>query len=479
MKQRMAALTALCLTGTLLLSGGWSQTVLASTVSDVTSGSALDTAPDAADDTQPADGGQEEAPADGQEAPVADEPETPEADQPEEVPEEQQELDELLLEDEQLPVARYEGITIDGDFSDWDARTKTAVTTGHSLSEVDMIWDGDYIYLYFKVQSGNWNAVTWDGPNSNGQFAITTDLGRTLLVQLASGNGPFISGVEGAQVAVDSTAWGQDSYQWEVAIPSKQLPPFQKTISFGFYLGETFISDVANLQGTQDEEDKTFNGIVYDGMYGDWKYYPHTVIEYSTPGTQEHVVDSEGALYATNGKLYAHATTTMPEKLQEQGGEFTKSTLIRVNGKSEMTFRAMFVGVNANGDIDYHAKLWDLAPGTYEFYMLDATGWTDATNISQLQGPYSECHNAVFGRMYVTVSPSQDDMEYEVDLSVLADRFGISPDEIRTLEGHWERLGDEWIYTAGTPTGAGVGLFLCLSTTGLAYVAQRKRKKQV
>lgn len=116
MKQRMAALTALCLTGTLLLSGGWSQTVLASTVSDVTSGSALDTAPDAADDTQPADGGQEETPADGQEAPVADEPETPEADQPEEVPEEQQELDELLLEDEQLPVARYEGITIDGDF---------------------------------------------------------------------------------------------------------------------------------------------------------------------------------------------------------------------------------------------------------------------------------------------------------------------------------------------------------------------------
>lgn len=78
MKQRMAALTALCLTGTLLLSGGWSQTVLASTVSDVTSGSALDGTPDAADDTQPADGGQEEAPADGQEAPVADEPEAPE-----------------------------------------------------------------------------------------------------------------------------------------------------------------------------------------------------------------------------------------------------------------------------------------------------------------------------------------------------------------------------------------------------------------
>ena len=67
----------------------------------------------------------------------------------------------------------------------------------------------------------------------------------------------------------------------------------------------------------------------------------------------------------------------------------------------------------------------------------------------------------------------------EADLSVLAREFGIETDEIRTVSGQLGRIGQEWLTTAGTPTGAGVGLFLCLSTTGLAYVAQRKRKKQV
>ena len=488
MKQRMAALTALCLTGTLLLSGGWSQTVLASTVSDVTSGSALDGTPDAADDTQPADGGQEEAPADGQETPVEDEPEAPEEEQPEEVPEEQQEPDEQLLEDEQLPVARYEGITIDGDFSDWDAIAKVSVDEGKgwdTVDEVAMVWDGDYVYLYFMAVgngdgSGDWGSVCGAGSHNNGQYAITTDLGRILPIQLMRDG--TVGGIDGALAAVNNKDWFGAPHMWEVAVPSSALPEYTNTISFGLYQGQTFISDVANLQGNPDAEDKKFNGVVYDGLYGDWAYYPHVLIQYATAGTQEHVDDAEGAMYSTNGLLYAHVVTTMPAHLQEAGGEFTAAVTIRINDNKD--FYPQFVTVDADGTINYVPQLNGLAAGTYEFYMIDSQGWKTATNIAQFaeadDNEYgNKYHNAVFGRMYVTVGSSEDNMEYEADLSVLARKFGIETDEIRTVSGQWGRIGQEWVTTAGTPTGAGVGLFLCLSTTGLAYVAQRKRKKQV
>lgn len=554
MRRGMAALPALCLTGTLVLSGGWSQTAMASAVSEDAADTASETdaeaqtpdQPDSADHTDHSDaagapeeqlagtdhgdasqnadesgqtGGSQSAngtdgeggtdqPQDAQ-TPETDEsqnPQTLETDElqnpqtdetsdgqeemPDEdeaeapaLPEQQEEVEEE--EEEEQPAARYEGITIDGDFSDWDAVAKTPVNRGGTLSEVAMVWDGDYVYLYFKENAQNWNAITWDGAYSNGQFAITTDIGRSVLVRLSHRNNsePCVNGVDGAKVAVDSTAWGQDSYQWEVSIPSGELPKYKQTISFGLYQGETFIQDVANLQGDPDADNKNFSGIIYDGLYGDWDYYPHELIQYATSGTQEHVDDAEAAMYSSNGKLYAHVVTNMPAHLQEAGGEFTAAVTIRIN--SDKNFYPQFVAVDAAGNINYNAQILGLASGTYEFYMIDSQGWKTATNISQFGGsddsneygnPY---HNAVFGRMYVTVSPSEDHMEYEVDLTTLAAKFGMKPDNIETLHGQWGRIGQQWVTTAGTPTGAGMGLFLCLSTTGIAYLAQRKRKKQV
>ena len=92
--------------------------------------------------------------------------------------------------------SRYEGITIDGDFSDWDAVAKYD-TNQNALDEVAMVWDGDMIYLYFGMNgnsdgAGNWNEVSWSGPNGTGVFAITTDLGKTLKFQLCN-NGTLVN----------------------------------------------------------------------------------------------------------------------------------------------------------------------------------------------------------------------------------------------------------------------------------------------
>ena len=545
MRRRMAALTALCLTGTLVLSGGWSQTAMASAVTEHVA-DAPEEQPDGTDHTdasqnadesgqtdesQAADGaGGTDQPQDTQtpetdesqnpQSPETDEsqnPQTPETDESqnpqnpetdesqnlqtdetadgqEEMPDEDEAEDPALPEqqeeeEEEQPAARYEGITIDGDFSDWDAVGKVSVNENKgwdTVDEVAMVWDGDYIYLYFMAAgdangAGNWTSVCGAGPHNNGQYVITTDLGRMLLIQLKQDG--TVGGIDGAHAAINNKEWFGAPHMWEVAIPSDELPQYNNTISFGLYQGQTFVSDVANLQGNPDAGDKTFEGITYDGLYGDWEYYPHELIQYATSGTQEHVDDAEAALYSVNGKLYAHVVTSMPAHLREAGGEFTAAVTIRIN--SDKNFYPQFVAVDAAGNINYNAKILGLAPGTYEFYMIDSQGWKTATNISQFDesddsneygNPY---HNAVFGRMYVTVSPSEDHMEYEVDLTTLAAKFGMEPDNIETLHGQWGRIGQQWVTTAGTPTGAGMGLFLCLSTTGIAYLAQRKRKKQV
>ena len=545
MRRRMAALTALCLTGTLVLSGGWSQTAMASAVTEHVA-DAPEEQPDGTDHTdasqnadesgqtdesQAADGaGGTDQPQDTQtpetdesqnpQSPETDEsqnPQTPETDESqnpqnpetdesqnlqtdetadgqEEMPDEDEAEDPALPEqqeeeEEEQPAARYEGITIDGDFSDWDAVGKVSVNENKgwdTVDEVAMVWDGDYIYLYFMAAgdangAGNWTSVCGAGPHNNGQYVITTDLGRMLLIQLKQDG--TVGGIDGAHAAINNKEWFGAPHMWEVAIPSDELPQYNNTISFGLYQGQTFVSDVANLQGNPDAGDKKFEGITYDGLYGDWDYYPHELIQYATSGTQEHVDDAEAAMYSSNGKLYAHVVTNMPAHLQEAGGEFTAAVTIRIN--SDKNFYPQFVAVDAAGNINYNAKILGLAPGTYEFYMIDSQGWKTATNISQFDesddsneygNPY---HNAVFGRMYVTVSPSEDHMEYEVDLTTLAAKFGMEPDNIETLHGQWGRIGQQWVTTAGTPTGAGMGLFLCLSTTGIAYLAQRKRKKQV
>lgn len=550
MRRRMAALPALCLTGTLVLSGGWSQTAMASAVSEDAADTASETAaeaqtpdqPDSADHTDHSDaagapeeqlagtdhgdasqnadesgqtGGSQAANgtdgADGtdqlQDAqpPETDESQNPQTDEAADgqeemtdedeaedpaLPEQQEEEEEEKKEEkEEQPAARYEGITIDGDFSDWDAVAKVSVNENKGWDTVDeaaMVWDGDYIYLYFMAAgdangAGNWTSVCGAGPHNNGQYVITTDLGRMLLIQLKQDG--TVGGIDGAHVAINNKEWFGAPHMWEVAIPSDELPQYNNTISFGLYQGQTFVSDVANLQGNPDAGDKKFEGITYDGLYGDWDYYPHELIQYATSGTQEHVDDAEAAMYSSNGKLYAHVVTNMPAHLQEAGGEFTAAVTIRIN--SDKNFYPQFVAVDAAGNINYNAQILGLASGTYEFYMIDSQGWKTATNISQFGesddsneygNPY---HNAVFGRMYVTVSPSEDHMEYEVDLTTLAAKFGMKPDNIETLHGQWGRIGQQWVTTAGTPTGAGMGLFLCLSTTGIAYLAQRKRKKQV
>ena len=90
----------------------------------------------------------------------------------------------------------YEGITIDGRYHDWDAVEKSSLIEpdgDHNVESVAWVIEDDFIYLYIK-DSGTGSAA-WAGPAHNGKYAITTDLGRTLLLQL--GNDGMVTGADG------------------------------------------------------------------------------------------------------------------------------------------------------------------------------------------------------------------------------------------------------------------------------------------
>ena len=353
--------------------------------------------------------------------------------------------------------AVYEGITIDGKFSDWDAVERYDAgcdNTAHlnCITECAMVFDGDEVYIYIKEAPGQ--SAAGAGSHGNGRYSITTDLGRTITFTL--NNDGSVSGIAGAEA-------NHVGSQWEISIPKSELPQYLETIDFGLYLTEPFITDVANLDGSSNED--TFDGVVIDGSFGDWETYPHTEIEYATAGTQENTADSEGALYSKDGMLYAHVVTTMDAHTQnESGGEFLAAVSIAFNNDrdykeypSDGNFYPKFFAVDENGTITVVNEGTHLENGTYTFYIGDTRTALSSDNFADLDA------SEVFGTMMVTIKDGCDEMEFEVDLEKVAAYIGVDADSFKQIDGQWGRLGQQWITTAGTSTWPFVGIGICIA----------------
>ncbi|MGN0167660.1 MAG: Firmicu-CTERM sorting domain-containing protein [Acetatifactor sp.] len=399
----------------------------------------------------------------------------------------------------------YYGITIDGDFSDWAGVQK--YSGGFGVNEVAFVFDGDYLYVYIDEPTQAFSA-TWSGPNSNGKFALETDLGYQTLFQLTQENGGSVAGVDGALCVHSDTTWGLPGYYWEIAIPASNLGAYNQTVSFGHYLAEgMYVTDVANISGGSTGGDSSetgeepggveetgesgetgggsipseptgsFDGIVYDGNYDDWLYYPHEVIQYATAGTQENVPDAQAALYSVDGILFGHVVTYMQAHLDEGGGEYTSGITIQINNDWNTSFYPQLVAVDGSGNINYSPQLTGLAQGTYEFYLIDSQGWKNATNISQWTDPmepYIYGTNAVYGKMMITIGPSKHDMEYWIDIPTLAQKFNMEAGNVQTLSAQYGRIGQQWVTTAGTSTGPVVGLALCMSVVACSVIRKKR-----
>ncbi len=352
--------------------------------------------------------------------------------------------------------AVYSGIELDGNFYDWDAVAKTEVDDG-ALVETAMVFDGDYVYIYLKEKYDG--GATSSGENSNGKFTIYTDLGRNTTFKL---NTDSLDGIDGAKVV-------HSNKQYEIAIPVEAVKQYNETISFGYYMQEEMlIRDVANLKG--GSETKEFAGITYDGIYTDWDYYPHQLVQYSTSGGVGE--DAEAALYLDGTTLYGHVLSTL--HMNEK--EFQPFT-IRFNEDDEKAIGFRLVAVDEEGNINFDAKLDGLDAGNYEFYLWDLESGSTATNINEEGAP-------IFGKMYMTINKTadgvsvSDEVEYQVDLEKLAEYLDLEVSDMKMIQANYINIGGEWVTIAGTSSGAVMGISLC-GLSVLAVWIYRKKKLKV
>ncbi len=363
----------------------------------------------------------------------------------------------------------YNGITIDGDFSDWDAVTKYDAECPNEwhkncLSQAAMVFDGDYAYIYIKDGDGpDWEGAFGAGLYSNARYSIVTDLGYELVFQLTRDG--KVNGVDGIECV-------HADRQWEISVPKSVIPEYNKTISFGLYEMEPFVKDVANLKD-DGSDDNVIYDIRYDGLYGDWDRYPHVRLGYTTAGTHHNIADGYGAIYSDGNIVLGHVFTELPAHLNEKGGELTSAVSFKLNDSKY--FYARMVTVDENGNINWNPRTNGLDNGTYEFYIFAGDEGHDITNMSQLND-YIRC----YGKMMVTIGDSKDQCEYYIDFNELAKKYGWESSDFKQIEAQFGRIGQQWIGTAGASSGAWLGLFICIcAVCGVVVYKNRKGNKQV
>lgn len=370
----------------------------------------------------------------------------------------------------------YEGITIDGNFDDWAGVDKIDVRNPNPYnSKITMqsavVWDGDYVYIYLHVNDGNANAVGAVGTHGNGKFAITTDLGNTRIVQPDFRNGPVkVYGIDDALIAIDNYNWDPTSgHSTEIAIPTSRLPAYQDSISFGFYLGEPFYSNIVNLDSGVQSGYTNPSGFSCDGNFSEWTWYPHSYIGYATPGLQDSEPDGEAALYVENGILYGHVRTGYDKHLAEDGSEFLAAISIAFNGDFEyksLPEMGNFYPKMYTQDGNTVVNEGTTSPRGITTYLI-----SDIRETTPESGPF-------FGEMKIKVTGTVDEMEFAIDLAKVAEYIGCDANDFKTIHAQFGRIGQQWVTTAGTPTGPILGLALCFATVGGVYAVDRKKKKK-
>lgn len=381
--------------------------------------------------------------------------------------------------EEEFP-AVYGGISIDGNYADWKAVAKTDASCPNSahtgcLSQAAAVFDGDWFYIY--IRDGKDSNASGAGTHSNGKFAITSDLGYETDIQLTTA--PEVRGVNGAMVAYVGS-------EWEIAIPKDQLPKYRESLSFGLYQGEPFIGSIVNLQPDSGNNlENLFDGINFDGQYQDWEDYGHSTIQYATAGSQESQIDAKGALYFSDGKLYGHVVTNMPQHLQEAGQEFTEAITIAFNQSAESlksgsvdqskVFYPRFVTADSSGTINWNPKRAGLPEGTYEYHIVSRDAWGQSQNISNLNDM-----DKIYGKMIMTIGTNgKDEMEYYLELPMIAEKLGVDATSLKEIAAQYGRIGQEWIFTAGASTGPVAGVAVCMVTIGIVLWYKKRKKDEL
>ena len=390
---------------------------------------------------------------------------------------------------------QYQGITIDGNFSDWDSVVKYDFS-GRPNSHVNygaLVWDGDYIYIYLEEERAH--SSTWSGPNNNGNFVIKLKNGIDVVVSITdkgqqNGNKVSVSNTKtgtvlttengGIQIAYDKDYYteGRTSLM-EIAIPASILPENTQSISFGYYLDDPVIKNVANPhptggQGGEGEENDG-SKIKIDGYYSDWLNFPHQTIEYDTQGAHHNFADAHGAIYQKSAKtVYVHAKTNdfMEGPPDYYGGNQFLEITVSLAGRETKMVACL---VDENGNINWNSSENDkhYAKGKYKFALFEQSGWHQTTNMNNIHP-----NDTFYGYQYLEVGDRVDETEFSIDTKALAKHLGLNLTQSAELKVLFHRVGREPLIASGISTGPVFTLVLTTVAAGSYYVFTRRKRRQ-
>lgn len=390
---------------------------------------------------------------------------------------------------------QYQGITIDGNFSDWDSVVKYDFS-GRPNSHVNygaLVWDGDYIYIYLEEERAH--SSTWSGPNNNGNFVIKLKNGIDVVVSITdkgqqNGNKVSVSNTKtgtvlttengGIQIAYDKDYYteGRPSLM-EIAIPASILPENTQSISFGYYLDDPVIKNVANPhptggQGGEGEENDG-SKIKIDGYYSDWLNFPHQTIEYDTQGAHHNFADAHGAIYQKSAKtVYVHAKTNdfMEGPPDYYGGNQFLEITVTLAGRETKMVACL---VDENGNINWNSSENDkhYAKGKYKFALFEQSGWHQTTNMNNIHP-----NDTFYGYQYLEVGDRVDETEFSIDTKALAKHLGLNLTQSAELKVLFHRVGREPLIASGISTGPVFTLVLTTVAAGSYYVFTRRKRRQ-
>lgn len=371
-----------------------------------------------------------------------------------------------------LAVTTANGITIDGNFSDWNNVQKTQ-NPASALKEGAAVWIGDYVYLYLREQDWWDGCATQVGPWNNGTYCIELSDGTKTNIMISNAVAYVRSGKE-----LRELDFRYSNHEYEIAVPVSSLQGFNDKITslnFGImtdttpiYITQGCVNQSPGID-TDDTTTGTLKKISYDYDFSDWEGYQKTSIGYNTKA------DASGALYSDGDILFGYV---------DYYGAYYRDAFnfitLSVNGQnSRNTMYFTLRGVDANGNVQQWKDAANLGPGDYEFYLFDTAYVGSATNINN---PWTY----TYGRAYIHVDKTgRAQMEYYIDIPTLVevvniDQWGayhwnLKQSDIKTFHVNYVRIGPQWISCGGTSTGPILGILLCLAVVVIAQVYRKKR----
>lgn len=205
-----------------------------------------------------------------------------------------------------------------------------------------------------------------------------------------------------------------------------------------------------------DPGDLVGGDIQVDGYFMDWEGYPTTSIGY---GNTNDNANHHAQIVVQGDSLYVHVKMSDLYGSQMQCQQWN----ISINGGSSIPLEIW--GVDDSGKINWsspngqgiHNNL-----GVFLNYNRDTLTGNAAMTI------YENNHS------------QGDEIEFSVDINAIADAFGISREEIRTITLNNPNIGSASITVAGTSTGPFIGIAITLLASVAAYfIITRKSKREI